>query len=309
MGNKKILVIGSCNTDMVIKSDRLPIPGETVIGGTFLMNAGGKGANQAVAAARQGGKVTFVSKTGNDVFGKQSIELYNAEGINTDFIFSDAKNSSGVALIMVDSHGENCIAVASGANGSLVPDDIEKAKNELDAADYVLMQLEIPMETVEYAAELAWKKGTPVILNPAPARALSDKLLKCLFLVTPNETEAEILSGIKVFDFNSAKQAADIISKKGVPNVVITMGAMGAFIKENDKYSLVEATKVEAIDTTAAGDCFSGTLVVSLSEGKTIQEAVRTASKASSITVTRMGAQSSIPYRNELQLIENGLSK
>ncbi|MEQ8580432.1 MAG: ribokinase [Marinoscillum sp.] len=309
MGNKKILVIGSCNTDMVIKSDRLPIPGETVIGGTFLMNAGGKGANQAVAAARQGGKVTFVSKTGNDVFGKQSIELYNAEGINTDFIFSDSKNSSGVALIMVDSHGENCIAVASGANGSLVPDDIEKAKNELDAADYVLMQLEIPMETVEYAAELAWKKGTPVILNPAPARTLSNKLLKCLFLVTPNETEAEILSGIKVFDFNSAKQAADIISNKGVPNVVITMGAMGAFIKENDEYSLVEATKVDAIDTTAAGDCFSGTLVVGLSEGKTILEAVKTASKASSITVTRMGAQSSIPYRNELQLIENGLSK
>lgn len=293
---------------MVIKSDRLPIPGETVIGGTFLMNAGGKGANQAVAAARQGGKVTFISKTGNDVFGKQSVELYNSEGINTDFIFSDPKNPSGVALIMVDSHGENCIAVASGANGNLTPTDIEKAKAEIETGDFVLMQLEIPIETVEYAAALAYKKGIPVILNPAPARTLSDKLLKCLYLVTPNETEAEILSGIKVFDWDSAKQAANVISAKGVENVVITMGSMGAFIKEKDQYYTVEASKVKAVDTTAAGDCFSGTLCVGLSEGKSILEAVKTASKVSAITVTRMGAQSSIPYRNEMALLENELS-
>ena len=308
MSAKKIIVIGSCNTDMVIKSDRLPIPGETVIGGTFLMNAGGKGANQAVAAARQGGKVTFISKTGNDVFGKQSVELYNSEGINTDFIFSDPKNPSGVALIMVDSHGENCIAVASGANGNLTPTDIEKAKAEIETGDFVLMQLEIPIETVEYAAALAYKKGIPVILNPAPARTLSDKLLKCLYLVTPNETEAEILSGIKVFDWDSAKQAANVISAKGVENVVITMGSMGAFIKEKDQYYTVEASKVKAVDTTAAGDCFSGTLCVGLSEGKSILEAVKTASKVSAITVTRMGAQSSIPYRNEMALLENDLS-
>lgn len=308
MNKKKIIVIGSCNTDMVIKSDRLPIPGETVIGGTFLMNAGGKGANQAVAAARQGGKVTFISKTGNDVFGKQSVELYNSEGINTDFIFSDPKNPSGVALIMVDSHGENCIAVASGANGSLTPADIEKAKAEVETADFVLMQLEIPIETVEYAAELASKKGIPVILNPAPARTLSDRLLKCLYLVTPNETEAEILSGIKVFDWESAKQAANVISYKGVENVVITMGSLGAFIKEKDQYYIVEASKVKAIDTTAAGDCFSGTLCVGLSEGKSILEAVKIASKVSAITVTRMGAQSSIPYRNELALLDGELS-
>lgn len=308
MRTKKIIVIGSCNTDMVIKSDRLPIPGETVIGGTFLMNAGGKGANQAVAAARQGGNVTFVSKTGNDVFGKQSVELYNSEGINTDYIFSDPKNPSGVALIMVDSHGENCIVVASGANGNLMPSDIEKTKNELEAADFVLMQLEIPIETVEYAAAVASKKGIPVILNPAPARTLSGKLLKRLYLVTPNETEAEILSGIKVFDWESAKQAANVISTKGVENVVITMGSMGAFIKEKNQYAIVEATKVDAVDTTAAGDCFSGTLVVGLSEGKTILESVRTACKASAIAVTRMGAQASIPFRNELSLLEGELS-
>ncbi len=308
MSTKKIIVIGSCNTDMVIKSDRLPIPGETVIGGTFLMNAGGKGANQAVAAARQGGKVTFISKTGNDVFGKQSVELYKSEGINTDFIFSDPKNPSGVALIMVDSHGENCIAVASGANGSLTPADIEKARGEIETSDFVLMQLEIPIEAVEYAAELASKNGIRVILNPAPARSLSDNLLNRLYLVTPNETEAEILSGIKVFDWESARQAANVISAKGVGNVVITMGSMGAFIKEKDQFAIVEATKVTAVDTTAAGDCFSGTLVVGLSEGKTILESVRIACKSSAITVTRMGAQSSIPFRNELSLLESEMS-
>lgn len=309
MSIKKIIVIGSCNTDMVIKSDRLPIPGETVIGGTFLMNSGGKGANQAVAAARQGGKVTFISKTGNDIFGKQSIELYNSEGINTNFIFSDPKAPSGVALIMVDSYGENCISVASGANGNLNPSDVDKAKDEIKTADLILMQLEIPIETVEYIAELASKNGIPVILNPAPARTLSDNLLKNIYLVTPNETEAEILSGIKVINFERAKQAADIISAKGVQNVVITMGSMGVFVKENDNYYNIIATKVTAIDTTAAGDCFSGTLCVGLSEGKSILEAAKTAAIASALSVTRMGAQSSIPYRNELSLFNSELAQ
>jgi ribokinase len=308
MNAKKIIVIGSCNTDMVIKADRLPIPGETVIGGTFLMNAGGKGANQAVAAARQGGSVVFISKTGNDVFGKQSIELYKSEGINTEYIFSDPKLPSGVALIMVDAHGENCIAVASGANGSLVAVDIEKAKTEIESADYVLMQLEIPIETVEYAAQMAAAKGIPVILNPAPARTLSDQLLKSIYLVTPNETEAEILSGIKVFDWDSARQAADVISAKGVDNVVITMGSMGAFVKEKDEYHVVEATKVVAIDTTAAGDSFSGALCVGLSEGKSILDSVKAAARVAALTVTRMGAQSSIPYRNEIPLLESRLA-
>jgi ribokinase len=301
---KRIVVIGSCNTDMVIKTDRLPTPGETVLGGTFLMNAGGKGANQAVTAARQGGQVTFISKTGNDVFGKQSVELYNAEGINTDFIFSDPKNPSGVALITVDSHGENCIVVASGANGSLSKADIESAREEIGRASFVLMQLEIPIETVEYAAEVARDKGVSVILNPAPARNLSEKLLKCLYVITPNEHEAEMLSGIKVTDWASAKKAADIISAKGVSNVVITMGAQGAFVKEADQYFTVEATRVIAIDTTAAGDSFSGSFCVGLAEGKTIKEAVQVATRVAAITVTRMGAQSSIPYRNEVLLLE-----
>lgn len=304
MQRKKIVVVGSCNTDMVIKADRLPIPGETILGGTFFMNPGGKGANQAVAAARMGGKVTLISKTGNDVFGKQSVMLYNAENINTDYIFSDPNNPSGVALITVDSFGENCIVVASGANASLSPADIDKATAEIESSDMVLMQLEIPLDTVEYVAEMANRKGIKVILNPAPARALSDKLLKYLYIIIPNKSEAEILSGIKVTDRDSARQAADIISAKGVDIVVITLGSQGALIKEHNEYHFVEAVKVNAIDTTAAGDVFCGSVCVGLSEGKTILESVEMAAKASAITVTRMGAQSSIPIRSELLSLE-----
>ena len=198
MGIKKIVVVGSCNTDMVVKSDRLPVPGETVLGGAFMMNPGGKGANQAVAVARLGGNATFITKTGNDLFGKQSIEMFDEENINTDNILSDPLHPSGVALIMVDNNGENCIVVASGANASLSTHDIEKARDVIESADIILMQLEIPMNTVEYAAKMAFDKGIKVILNPAPAAFLSNELMKCLYAIVPNKTEAEILS-----DFNN----------------------------------------------------------------------------------------------------------
>jgi ribokinase len=304
MQSKKIVVVGSCNTDMVIKADRLPVPGETILGGTFFMNPGGKGANQAVAASRMGGNVTLISKTGNDVFGKQSVMLYTAENIKTDFIYSDPKHPSGVALITVDSQGENCIVVASGANAYLNPSDIDKASAEIEGSDLVLMQLEIPIETVEYVADMASKKGIKVILNPAPARALSDNLLKNLYIIVPNKSEAEILSGIKVSDIDSAKQAADIISAKGVDIVVITLGSQGALIKEYNEYLFVEAFKVDALDTTAAGDTFCGAFCVGLSEGRSIPEAVKLAARAAAITVTRMGAQASIPYRTELSSLD-----
>ncbi len=307
MHTKKITVVGSCNTDMVIKADRLPIPGETVLGGKFFMNPGGKGANQAVAAARMGGNVTLISKTGNDVFGKQSVMLYDSENIHTNYIFSDPNNPSGVALITVDSNGENCIVVASGANANLFPADIDKAISSIESSNMVLMQLEIPIETVEYVAEIAQKKDIKVILNPAPARALSDKLLKNLYIIIPNRSEAEILSGIKVTDLEKARMAADIISAKGVNIVVITLGSEGALIKEYDQYHFVEAVKVDAVDTTAAGDVFCGTVCVGLAEGKTIIEAVKMAAKAAAITVTRMGAQSSIPYRTELLSVEENI--
>ncbi|MDR0697713.1 MAG: ribokinase [Tannerella sp.] len=296
----KIVIIGSSNTDMVIKAERLPVPGETIIGGEFLMNPGGKGANQAVAISRMGGKVSFITKTGNDLFGRQSIELYKSENIGTKHIFSDAENPSGVALISVDAHGENCILVAPGANGTLSVKDIEKARPEIEAADLLLMQLEIPMETVEYAAKMAAARGVKVILNPAPAQLLSSELFKNLYIITPNKTEAEILSGVEVTDWKSAKTASDIISAKGVDLVVITLGSKGAFIKEGNQYYEIDAEKVEAVDTTAAGDTFCGTLCVGLSEGMNIVDAVKMACKASAITVTRMGAQASIPFRYEI---------
>lgn len=300
MNSKKIVVVGSCNTDMVVKSDRLPVPGETVLGGAFMMNPGGKGANQAVAIARMGGNVTFISKTGNDLFGRQSVEMYGDENIVTDYIFSDQHLPSGVALIMVDRNGENCIVVASGANGSLSPKDIEKARNVIENADILLMQLEVPMDTVEYAAKLAHEKGIKVVLNPAPAAFLSNELLKCLYAVIPNKTEAEMLSGIKVSDLETAKQAADIIAAKGVDVVVITLGSKGSLIKEGDRYFSIEADKVEAVDTTAAGDTFCGAFCVGISEGLSIEDAVRMANTAAALTVTREGAQCSIPYRKEL---------
>jgi len=304
MNSKKIVVVGSCNTDMVVKSDRLPVPGETVLGGAFMMNPGGKGANQAVAIARMGGNVTFISKTGNDLFGRQSVEMYGDENIVTDYIFSDQHLPSGVALIMVDRNGENCIVVASGANGSLSPKDIEKARNVIESADILLMQLEVPMDTVEYAAKLAHEKGIKVVLNPAPAAFLSNELLKCLYAIIPNKTEAEMLSGIKVSDLETAKQAADIIAAKGVDKVVITLGSKGALIKDGDVYSFIPADKVEAVDTTAAGDTFCGAFCVGISEGLSIEDAARMATKAAGITVTREGAQAAIPYRKELALDE-----
>jgi len=298
--SKKIVVIGSCNTDMVVKSDRLPVPGETVLGGAFMMNLGGKGANQAVTVARMGGNVTFVAKIGNDFFGKQSIERYNEEKINTDYIFSDPFLPSGVAQIMVDMNGENCIVVASGANAALRPEDIDKVKDIIESADFLLMQLEIPMETVEYAAKMACQKGVKVILNPAPAAFLSNELLKCLYAIIPNKTEAEMLSGVKVTDWASAKHAADVIGSKGVETVIITLGSKGALIKEGSQYQEIPVKEIKAVDTTAAGDTFCGTICVGLSEGLKIKEAVVMASHASAITVTRPGAQASIPYRQEL---------
>ena len=301
MENKKIVVIGSSNTDMVIKAERFPSPGETIIGNTFMMNPGGKGANQAVAAARMGGDVTFITKTGNDIFGKQSIEQYNAEGIRTDCIFSDPENPSGVALIAIDANGENSILVASGANGTLSVGDIETVKSEIETAGLLVMQLEIPIETVEYAAEIASQNGVKVILDPAPAQSLSSRLLQQLYIITPNSTEAERLTGVHVHDRESAERAADCLNKQGVEIVIITLGADGALVKDGDQYHHIPAEKVKAIDTTAAGDTFNGALCVGLSEGLNIVDAVKMACKVSAIAVTRMGAQSSIPYRKELE--------
>lgn len=297
---KNILVVGSTNTDMVVKATRFPAPGETILGGKFLMNPGGKGANQAVAAQRLGGNVTFVGKTGNDIFGKQAVELLKSEGINTEFMLTDSKNPSGVALITVDLKGENSIVVASGANGTLSAADLANTGALFNAADCVLLQLEIPLETVSRVAGLAAEKGRKVILNPAPALPLPESLLKGLYMITPNENEAELLTGIAVSDMVSANQAALVLKAKGVQNVIITMGAAGAYVLSTEFTGMVAAPTVSAVDTTAAGDTFNGALAVFLFEAKTVQEAVKLACKAASIAVTRIGAQVSIPKREEL---------
>ena len=299
---RQILVVGSSNTDMVIKAAHLPRPGETILGGTFFMNPGGKGANQAVAIARLGGPVTFICKTGSDIFGHQSQQLFEEEGINTSYVFSDSGNPSGVALITVDEKAENCIVVASGANANLLPSDLEKAEEAIERADLVLMQLEVPMETVCFVADIAWQKGKKVILNPAPAHPLPADLLRHLYLITPNETEAEMITGVKITDESSAGEAARALSGMGVQHVIITLGSNGALIYSNGKAEMVPALKVEAVDTTAAGDVFNGALTVALSEGRSLKEAARFACKASAISVTRVGAQSSAPYRNEVDI-------
>lgn len=299
--SKKIVVIGSCNTDMVINMDRLPLPGETLLGGRFFMNSGGKGANQAVAAARLGGKITFIAKVGNDPFGIRSIDQYKAEGIGTKHVLIDKEHPSGVALILVDAHGENSIAVASGANANLTPQDVDEARAVIEEGDIVLMQLETPIETVERAALIGKQMGKKVILNPAPAQSLSSSLLGCLYMLIANETEAEFISGIQIVDMDSVARAADIICSKGVENVVITLGSKGAFVKERGAYHQVPALKVKAVDATAAGDTFCGAICVALAEGKSITEAVEFANRAAAVTVTRMGAQSSLPYRREVE--------
>lgn len=299
--SRKIVVIGSCNTDMVINMDRLPLPGETLLGGRFFMNSGGKGANQAVAAARLGGKITFIAKVGNDPFGIRSIDQYKAEGIGTKHVLIDKEHPSGVALILVDAHGENSIAVASGANANLTPQDVDEARAVIEEGDIVLMQLETPIETVERAALIGKQMGKKVILNPAPAQSLSSSLLGCLYMLIANETEAEFISGIQIVDMDSVARAADIICSKGVENVVITLGSKGAFVKERGAYHQVPALKVKAVDATAAGDTFCGAICVALAEGKSITEAVEFANRAAAVTVTRMGAQSSLPYRREVE--------
>lgn len=296
----KIVVIGSTNTDMVIKTGHLPTPGETILGGEFFMNPGGKGANQAVAASRLGGNVAFISKTGNDIFGEQSVENLRREGVNTENMIVDPENPSGVALITVDSKAENCIVVAPGANTTLKPDDIDKAIKQIGIAEIVLLQLEIPIKTVEYAAQIAYRNNKKVILNPAPAQKLSDSILKTIHILTPNETEAEILTGVKVTNSDTAEKAAQILKKKGVEIVIITMGANGAFIHTDSLSELIPAPEVKAVDTTAAGDAFNGALAVAVSEGFNIREAVQFANKAASIAVTRPGAQASTPYRREV---------
>lgn len=296
----KILVIGSSNTDMVILTNHFPKPGETIIGGTFLLNPGGKGANQAVAAARLGAEVTFVTRLGNDLFGTKALEGFVKEGIDVSQIIFDQKHASGTALITVNSAGENTIVVAPGANNRLFPASLKNLYALLSSHAFLLMQLEVPLQTVMYAAEMARINGKKVILNPAPATKLPQELLQGLYLITPNETEAEILTGIEVKDEATAEKAAGELKKQGVKNVIITLGEKGAWLSAGEYNCLVAAPKVTAIDTTAAGDVFNGALAYSLSLTLDWRYAVENACKAAALSVTRIGAQASAPTASEI---------
>jgi ribokinase len=298
--NTSIVVVGSSNTDMCIKTPRLPRPGETVIGGEFFMAPGGKGANQAVAAARAGGRVTFVGCVGEDMFGRRAMEGFKADGIDVEYMVRDPESSSGVALIFVDGKGENSIAVASGANARLLPAHIERARGAIESAAVLLVQLETPLATVRAAAAMASKRGVRVILNPAPAGPLDDDLLTLVSVITPNETEAELLTGIHISSDADAEGAAGALLARGAGEALITMGARGVFVASRGERRMVQGFPVTAVDTTAAGDVFNGALAVALAEGKPAPDAACFANAAAAISVTKFGAQPSAPRRAEI---------
>ena len=298
---KNILVVGSSNTDMIIKVACIPRPGETVLGGEFSMLPGGKGANQAVAAARAGGRVTFVARVGEDIFGDRALRDFEAEGIDTRFIVRDDRSASGIALINVGENGQNSISVASGANALLSPEDIRKAGQAFREADILLLQLETPVETVRAAAEAASTRRIPVILNPAPALQLDDALMRMIDTITPNETEAEILTGIKIGTTEDARRSADALRARGPRFAVITLGEKGCYAAGDHFEGPIPAFEVRAVDTTAAGDVFNGALAVALAEKQPPGDALRFASAAAALSVTKLGAQPSAPKRADIK--------
>ena len=299
---KKIVVVGSSNTDLTVKVDHFPLPGETLIGDNFITAQGGKGANQAVAVARLGGDASFVCCLGDDAFGNQSLELLKKEGMDTRHIRLIKGASSGVALIPVDKKGENTIIVASGANAMLSVDDIKKAEQDIKDAGILLMQLETPIPALIYAARIAHENGVKVILNPAPfpKNPLPQELLENIDIIIPNETEAAYMAGEQITDEQSALSVIRKIQDLGVGNVIVTVGSKGAYTLEDGKLINVPAFPVKAVDTVAAGDTFCGALCVALSKGFSMSDAIRIGNKAASIAVTRIGAQPSVPTQEEV---------
>ncbi len=301
MRRPKITVIGSSNTDLVVKAPKLPAPGETVLGSEFIIAPGGKGANQAVAIARLGGDVTLVTKLGMDDFGDQRLEDFKRDGMSTDFVFRDKDSPSGVALIFVDDEGENMIVAAQGANGRLWPDDVDKARSAILDADMVVLQLETTMEVVEHAVNIAADNNIPVILDPAPGRKLETSLIEKIYCIKPNETEAEILTGIEVTDDDTARKAGGRLLECGAQNAIVTMGKRGAMLVTAEESSLIPAFEVNAVDATAAGDAFTGGLAYAIANGEDIKDAVKFANAVAALAVTKMGAQPSMPTRDELE--------
>ncbi|OAN11168.1 ribokinase [Photobacterium jeanii] len=297
----KLVVLGSVNADHVLQVASFPRPGETLHGHSYTVIPGGKGANQAVAAARLGADIAFIASVGDDSFGLDIRQAFANDGINIDAVMVEENTPTGIAMIQVAATGENSICISAEANACLTPERIAPHHALISDADTLLMQLETPIDTIEQAARIAKQANTKVVLNPAPAQALSDDLLQLIDIITPNETEAELLTGIKVDDTQSAQQAADALHQKGIPVVMITLGSKGVWLSENGQGVQVEGFRVDAKDTTAAGDTFNGALLTGLQEGKSLHDAIKFAHAAAAISVTRFGAQTSIPHRREVK--------
>lgn len=300
-----LIVIGSSNTDLVVKVEKLPKEGETVLGEELKIFYGGKGANQAIAAKKAGADVLFITKLGRDIYGERYQENLIAHGIDPSGIIFDDKAPSGIAIIAIDKKGENQIVVSPGSNLRLLPSDIDNIKNHFHSKAVMLLQLEIPLETVEHSLRIAKSMGIRTVLNPAPARKLSKKMIKNIDILTPNETELKILTGLDVKQKQGAEEAAMRLLDLGAAHVMITLGEKGSFLLGRDKKISVPAYRVKAVDSTAAGDAFNGVLADSLLRGMSLEDAMRYANAAGALTVTKMGAQPSLPFRQEIERFLN----
>ncbi|HEX2866964.1 MAG TPA: ribokinase [Ignavibacteriales bacterium] len=304
MNTSGVLVVGSANMDMVVVCREFPKPGETILGRQFGMFPGGKGANQAVCSAKLGGNTFFIGKMGNDMFKEKLSENMEKDGVRLDYILTDSVEPTGIALISVNGYGQNEIIVVSGSNMKLMPEDINQHKEAFHSAGVVITQLEIPLETVMETARKTKEHGALFILNPAPARKLPPELLKLTDYITPNEIELGMLSGIPVVDGDSASLAAKSLIGQGVRNVVVTLGDKGALLVNSTRSELFPTREVEVVDSTAAGDAFNGALAYALSEGRTIDEAIRFANIVASYSVTKLGAQTSMPTMEEIKAVK-----
>lgn len=302
----RVVVVGSLNMDLVIRSTRIPRPGETILGGDFHSVPGGKGANQAVGAARLRAEVWMVGRVGDDAFGRELLENLAADGIDHTFVLRDRGSATGVALIVVDDAGQNTIVVASGANMNLSPSDVDDAAPTISTADALLLQLESPLETVIHAAQLARSHGVTVILNPAPARPLPEELLALVDVLVPNESETALLTGMPVGNEDEAAKASAALRKAGVGTVILTLGERGALVAQESGIRVYPAFAVEPVDTTAAGDAFLAGLSVALAEGRRLDEAVQWANAAGALATTRLGAQTSLPTRRAVEQLLAG---
>ena len=304
----RIAVVGSLNMDLVVRVPHMPIHGETVIGSDFRTIPGGKGANQAVAAARLGAEVTMIGRVGDDDFGRAQLRNLGELAIDTTHVTVDPEAATGIALITLDASGQNSIVLAPGANMRLTEEDINAAQGAIIQSDVLVLQLESPLEVVAYAIDIAHAEGVKVILNPAPAQPLPKETLARLDYLIPNESETALLTGIEVADVNSAKEAAERLREEGVGTVILTLGARGAFSVSAEESVHVPGYNVEVVDTTAAGDAFVGGLAMALAQGQNLAKAVRYANAAGALAVTRLGAQPSLPTHQEVEEFMKGKS-